>query len=130
MRVYTALPAPARRRSGRPLNASSLGRGQSGLIFPVRLPSRPSADRRGFPPIGPTVRGPVVHFRSAASRPPGIVAAPSAAVSLAAPARPPSRRRPSPLSASRPNQALQRTGGVCGFTLLSRFQPVVGLAGR
>ena len=25
MRVYTALPAPARRRSGRPLNASSLG---------------------------------------------------------------------------------------------------------
>ena len=29
-----------------------------------------------------------------------------------------------------PNQALQRTGSVCGFTLLSRFQPVVGLAGR
>ena len=30
----------------------------------------------------------------------------------------------------RPNQALQRTGSVCGFTLLPRFQPVVGLAGR
>ena len=30
----------------------------------------------------------------------------------------------------RPNQALQRTGSVCGFTLLSRFQPAVGLAGR
>ena len=30
----------------------------------------------------------------------------------------------------RPNQALQRTGSVCGFTLLSQFQPVVGLAGR
>ena len=29
-----------------------------------------------------------------------------------------------------PNQALQRTGSVCGFTLLSRLQPVVGLAGR
>ena len=30
----------------------------------------------------------------------------------------------------RPNQALQRTGRVCGYTLLSRSQPVVGLAGR
>ena len=119
MRVYTALPVPARRRSGRPLNASSLGRGQSGLIFPVRLPSRPSADRRGIPLIGPTVRGPFVRFGSAASPPPGVVAAPSAAVSLAAPARPPSRWHSSPLSASRPNQALQRTGSVRGFTLLS-----------
>ena len=30
----------------------------------------------------------------------------------------------------RPNQALQRTGSACGFTLLPRFQPAVGLAGR
>ena len=30
----------------------------------------------------------------------------------------------------RPNQALQRTGSARGFTLLSRFQPVVSLAGR
>ena len=36
----------------------------------------------------------------------------------------------SQLGAGGPNQALQRTGSVCGFTLLSRFQPVVGLAGR
>ena len=64
-----------RRRSGRPLNASSLGRGQSGLILPVRPPPRPSADRRGFQPIGPTVRGAVVRFRLPASPPPGIVAA-------------------------------------------------------
>ena len=30
----------------------------------------------------------------------------------------------------RPNQALQRTGNVCGFKLFPRFQPVVALAGR
>ena len=82
----------ARRRFGRPLNASSLGRGQSGLIFLVRPPPRPSADCRGFPPIGPTVRGAVARFGSAASPPSGVVAARSAAVCLAAPARPPSRR--------------------------------------
>ena len=42
---------------------------------------------------------------------------------LVQPAAPPIRR-------VRPNQALQRTGSVCGITLLPRFQPVVGLAGR
>ena len=99
MRVYTAPPVPAHRPSGRPLNASSLGRGQSSSFCPVRLPSRPSADRRGFQPIGPTICGAVVRFRSDASPPPGVVPARSAVIYLADPARPPSRRRPSPLSA-------------------------------
>ena len=37
MRVYTALPVPARRRSGRPLNASSLGRTRAArAVQPVR----------------------------------------------------------------------------------------------
>ena len=37
MRVYSALPAPARRRSGRPLNAPSLGRMKRALVIIVLL---------------------------------------------------------------------------------------------
>ncbi len=245
MRVYTALPAPAHRRSGRPLNAPSLGRTQSGLCCSALAPSSQSADRRGFWPSGPTVRGAFTCSgppRSAPSASPrflrcgrrrgsgvtplSIRAPPSSTLSACGltrrcsgpavcaglhcspgfspssvwpaaerffvrphpkrlvllrtcavfPIRGPSRvlafwphgpRRlhllgsaafssvrvssvPSLRSSPglgrhsavhqgaavfhalrvRPNQALQRTGSVCGFTLLSRFQPVVGLAGR
>ena len=45
-------------------------------------------------------------------------------------ARSPAVRARLVLALRRPNQALQRTGSVPGFTVLSRLQPVVGLAGR
>ncbi|MBB6440460.1 hypothetical protein HNQ78_000181 [Phycisphaera mikurensis] len=122
-RGFTVLPRfQLRRRSGRPLNASSLGGDERGPVFPVCPPSRTSADRRRFRPPVPAVRGAVVRCGLAAPRRPGVVAARFAAVGVAAPARRPSGRRPSPLYASPPNQALQRTGRVCGFTVLFLFQ--------
>ena len=130
MRVYTALPVPARRRSGRPLNASSLGRTQSGLCCSAHPPPRPSADRRGFQPVGVTVRGSLVSFRSLACGSPRVLPARLAASVVAAQAASLARSAAIHARRVRPNQALQRTGSVPGFTLLSRLQPVVGLAGR
>ena len=84
----------------RPLIASSLGRTQSGLGCCVLTPSGKSADRRGFSPIGSTVRGAAASAGSSwAARP----VAPSAALLILR---------------VRPNQAMQRTGGVRGFTVL------------
>ena len=94
MRVYTALPAPARRRSGRPLNTSSLGRTSAGVVW-----SRSRGRRPGMPHVGRS------HARAAG------VSRPRAALSRCG------RRRGSrlspPLSCGR---QLSPTPPACGLT--------------
>ena len=95
-----------RRRSGRPLNTSSLGRTKPG----------------GWAPLISTLVGVAVGRTLACSplsslrRPPRL----QLAGALVQPG-------PLPVLRVRPNQALRRTGGVCGFTLLFRFQPASSL---
>ena len=98
MRVYTALPVPARRRSGRPLNASSLGRTQSG-----RLAFHQHARWRASPAAA--AHGSRRSSRSSVRRRFQLTR------SLVQPASLQTRR-------VRPNQAMQRTGRVRGFTVL------------
>ena len=91
-----------RRRSGRPLNASSLGRTKTGGWAPLIRPLAGVAAGRcsACSPLGSLRRPPRL-------QPAGALVQPG----------------PWHIRRVRPNQALQRTGSVCGFTLLARFQP-------
>ena len=156
---FTVLPQfQLRRRPGRPLNASSLGRTHSGLVLlrtcassPTRGPSRVSASGAHGPRRGRRLRVQpvqlITHLRRSprcvlrrGSAPAAHLVAPPAVFPLRSAAWRSSRLKlHSALGQGaalfhvrrvRPNQALQRTGSVRGFTLLPRNQPVVGLAGR
>ena len=128
---FTVLPPDLGRRCGRRAADCFFVRPhpKRPVLFRASV-RRQSADRRAFQPVGVTVRGSLVSCGSAACGSSRVLAACLAAFFVAARAASLTRSAASHARRVRPNQALQRTGNVCGFTLLSRFQPVVGLAGR